>query len=321
MSILYQLLPPSYLKRFDPIPVGDTALWRHWEEFVDHYLREGKSNVTVNRVRDTLRAVIRNVKLYTIEQCNNPTLLREALFKMKERNGWSNVTFNTYVKNINTYFLWLLDMEYIRENKISKIRKCKEEFNEQYTMDEKNLLQLLGHMSQRRQTRLERWRNLLFVQIMTLTGARPCEILSIQCKDIRKVDGGDQLVIRGKKQKGRNRYYRLTSNITSTYEAYITVRQIIGREEPNLFVSCSKRTGWTDKGMRGLFKRLSKELGFKVTAYGIRRYVATKLNSSGVDKADIMNHLGHTRLSTTVRYIERSCCLTDRGVDVIGKLV
>lgn len=322
-SKLYFLLPVEEQQIVSlSLKSGQTPLWQHWEEFVEHYLREGKSEVTVGNVRDVLRYVTRNLNLLTVEQCNTPSILREALFKAKSERNWSNVTFNSYVKNLNTYFLWLLDMEYINENKIMKVRKCKEEQNEQYTLSEERVLQLLGHLTQRRQTRLERWRNQLFVQLVALTGARPCELMAIQCRDIKMVEnGGYKLVIGGRKQKGRNRYYRLTSNIVATYEAYINVRQTFGREEPNLFVSCSKRTGWTDKGMRCLFKRLSKELGFKVTAYSIRRYVATKLDASGVDIRDIMNHLGHTRLSTTMRYIERSCCLTDRGVDVLGKVV
>jgi site-specific recombinase XerD len=322
-DILKQLLQKdelSLLKKM--VKEGGTPLWQYWEEFVDHYLREGKSEVTVRNVRDTLRSVVRNLNILTIEDCNTPEILREALFKIKEERNWSNVTFNNCRKNLNTYFLWLECMEYIDENKIKKIRKCKEEQNEQYTLNEDQVRSILGQVRQRRQTRLERWRNDFFIGLLVVTGARPCELLQLQCRDVQKMkDGSYKVVIRGRKQKGRNRYYRMPSWIRDSYEMYVTIRQDLEREEANLFVSSSKRTGWTDKGMRGLFKRLSKELGFRVNAYAIRRFVATKLNAEGVDVKDIMNHLGHTRLSTTHRYIERSCCLTDKGVDEIEKFM
>lgn len=304
------------------VGVGSTPLWLYWLEFVKHYLREGKSEVTVLNVRDTLKFVIRNLKILTIEGCNNPVILREALFRIKDERNWSNVTFNNCRKNLNTYFLWLECMDYIDENKIKKIRKCKEEQNEQYTLKEDQIRSILGQIRQRRQTKLERWRNDFFIGLLVVTGARPCELLQLQCRDVQKMKNGSyKVVIRGRKQKGRNRYYRIPSWVRDSYEMYVLKRQDLGREESNLFVSSSKRTGWTDKGMRGLFKRLSKELGFPVNAYGIRRFVATKLNAEGVDVKDIMNHLGHTRLSTTQRYIERSCCLTNKGVDVMGEVV
>jgi site-specific recombinase XerD len=298
---------------------GKTPLWKYWDEFVKHYLREGKSEVTILHVKDTLKFVMRRLNIFTIESCNTPEILREALFKAMNDRNWAGTTLNTYRKNLNTYFLWLEDMEYIEENKIKKIRKCKEEQKEQYTLNEEQIRSLLGQIRQRRQRKLERWRNDFFIGLMVVTGARPCELLQLQCRDVQKLkDGSYKIVIRGRKQKGRPRYYRMPSWVRDSYEMYVLKRQDLEREEANLFVSSSKRTGWTAKGMRGLFKRLSKELGFKVGAYGIRRFVATKLNAEGVDVKDIMNHLGHTRISTTHRYIERSCCLTDKGVDVMG---
>ncbi|PIZ76024.1 hypothetical protein COY05_02840 [Candidatus Peregrinibacteria bacterium CG_4_10_14_0_2_um_filter_38_24] len=317
---LGQILPENQLCIFesDESFSGD-ALWKYWSEFVKHYVREGKSLVTISNVRDTLKFVILRLKIMTVEACNNPNILREALYEEKEKRNWSPSTLNTYRKNLNTYFKWLEDMEYIQENKIMKVRKCKEIMNEQRTLTEDQVKLIRMQIVNRRQTRLERWRNDLFVAFLAFTGARPCELLSIQCIDIKKVEkGGYKLVIKGKKQKGRLRYYTLPSWIRDSYEMYLLKRQELKREEPNLFVSSSKRTGWTDKGMRGLFKRLSNEIGFNVNAYAFRRYVATKLNSEGKNLEDIANYLGHTRISTTKRYIERSCALTNECAEVMG---
>ncbi|MFC1811047.1 site-specific integrase, partial [Patescibacteria group bacterium] len=61
-------------------------------------------------------------------------------------------------------------------------------------------------------------------------------------------------------------------------------------------------------------------LGFRVNAYAFRRYVATHLNTKGKDIKDIQQYLGHTRPTTTLRYIERSCVLTDVCAGVMGEV-
>jgi len=299
----------------------ETPLFYYWDEFVEHYLREGKSEETVKNVRDVLKFVITGLGITTIEDCCNPAILREALFKAKIARRWGNVTFNSYVKNINTYFIWLEDMEYILENKIRKVRKCKEELNEQYTLSEEQIGLIFAHMKTRRQTRLERWRNDFFISLLSVTGARPCELLQLQVRDVVVIGDTYKIVIHGRKQKGRLRYYRFPSWLRDTYEAYENVRSKLRSNEISLFISSSKRTGWTAKGMRGLFRSLSKELGFKVIAYGFRRFVATKLNKEGLSLQDIQNHLGHTRASTTLRYIERSCMLTDKGMKTMSGVI
>ncbi|MBI5753669.1 site-specific integrase [Candidatus Peregrinibacteria bacterium] len=177
---------------------------------------------------------------------------------------------------------------------------------------------MVARVHDRRQTRLQRLRNIFFIDLLRFTGARPCELLDIQMKDIALEGNTYKLVIRGKKQKGRNRYYHLPSHLRDSYESYVHHRSLSRQNETALFISTSKQGNWTQKGMRGLFRALSKELGFKVIAYGFRRYVATTLNTRGLSMKDIGHFLGHSRASTTERYIERSCALTDMGTNIMG---
>jgi site-specific recombinase XerD len=311
-ATLLQLLPQEELSKFGTsLLKGDTPLWKYWGEFVESYLAEGRSEVTVSGVRDALGIVLRHMGLYSIEQCNNRKILYDALHRVQASLNYSNSSLNSYRGKIGTYFRWLEDMAYIESNEVKRVRKSKDEINEQYTLSHEQVQALRLHMVSRRQTKLDRWRNVLFVDLMIFTGARPCELLQLQCRDIVKDGSGYKLIIQGRKQKGRPRPYYLPSHIRDTYEMYVKVRQDLNREESNLFISQSKRTGWTEKGMRGIFKRLSKELGFKVIGYSMRRYTATKLYSEGMSLENIANYLGHTRISTTKRYIERSCFLTE----------
>lgn len=314
---LMELLPADQIKKLSSKISKGVPLWEYWEEFVKSYLSEGRSEVTVKGVRDALRFVIQKMSIHTIEECNDSRKMYNCLHEKRDELNWANSTFNTYRKNINTYFIWLYDMSYIKENNITKIRKCKERINEQLTLNDEQIQMLRVWIHQRRQTRFCRWRNLFFIELLILTAARPCELLEMEFRHLRRQEETYIATIQGHKQKGKARYYRLPSSIRDSFEMYSKIRRELGRHETSLFLSQSKRTGWTEKGMRNLFKRLSNELGFKITAYSIRRYVPTKLNSAGVAIQDIAEHLGHTRITTTKRYIERSCGLTNKSVNVL----
>lgn len=310
--------PSEWGGHVKPFPIGQTPLWQYWEEFVEKYLRTGKSEVTVARVRDALRFATVQLHITTVEDMNTPRLVENALFAYKDKKHISNTTFNTYLKNFNTYFIWLYKHEYIAVNNIPKVDRCKEDINEQYMLSEDQVKMVVARVHDRQQTRLQRLRNVFFIDLLRFTGARPCELVSMQMRDITQYGTTYKLVIRGKKQKGRSRYYPMPSWLRDSYESYVQYRSVLRQNETSLFISSSKQGGWTQKGMRGLLRLLSQEVGFRVISYGFRRHVATRLNTGGLDLKEIGNYLGQSRASTTQRYIERSCALTIRGAEVMG---
>lgn len=318
--MLEVLLPQEEIEKFSKtIPEKERPIWKYWPEFVEKYLRTGKSQVTVKNVRDGLRFAIRQLKLLTIEQLNTPRLVEDALFDYKNKHKIKNNTYNTYRKNFNTYFIWLEKMEYIQINKIGKIEKCKGEQDEHLTLNHGQVKAVLAHVYDRKQTRLQRLRNIFFIDLLRFTGARPVELLELNVKDITKYGDGYRLTLRGKKQKGRDRCYQLAPFLRDSFEAYMNYRADIRPNEEHLFVSSSRNTGWTYIGIRRFFGALSRELGFRITAYAFRRYVATRLYQEGVMLDKIGNYLGHTRITTTQRYIERTCALTNDCAEIMGK--
>ena len=178
-----------------------TPLWKHWDEFQIKYLRTGKSEATISNVRDVLRFIIRNTKILTIEDCNNSRLLEDKLFEIKGLRNHSNTTYNSILKNLTTYFIWLEKQEYIEKNNIRKVLRCKEEQREQLTLGMDQVRTIVGQIHTRRQSELQRTRNSLFIDILRSTGARPCELLNIQIGDIKSDGESYKLVIKGKKQK------------------------------------------------------------------------------------------------------------------------
>lgn len=309
---LYNLLSSSELVEAQSfLKENETPLWEHWHQFITHYLRRGKSGETVRNVSDVLKFVIRRLRIVSIEKCNDPNFLREALFEAKDERNWSYVTFNSYLKGLNTYFLWLANRKYVEVNQIMMVEKCAEEQNEQYVFSHSQVKEIVYQVHNRRQSKLERFRNVFFIDLVRFMGGRPCELLSLEIRNIRPFQGTYQMFFKGAKQKGKVRYYRFPSFVRDSYEAYMNYRSELRNDETKVFISSSKRTGWTAKGMRGLMKRLGQELGFRVTAYAFRRYVATTLYKQGVSLQDIQQFLGHSRIITTMKYVERCCALTD----------
>lgn len=316
----------NYPKLFSPeeitelsktIQKGCTPIWKYWDEFVECYLELGKSEVTVRRVRDTLRFLTREFGFYELEDFESARELRKKLMALMAKRGWSGVTYNTYIKNMNTYFIWLEREDLITKNNIRSILKCKEQVKQQHTLTKAEVDSMTTLILDRIQPRLLRLRNLLIIQLLTRLGVRNCELLEIRCSDITRDREGYKIVIRGRKQKGGPRYYKLRGGLKDAYLAYVEFREKIGRGDEKLLISLKKGKALTNSGLRKFFDRMSSDLGFRVNVYPIRRYVATSLNTKGLALQKIADYLGHTRVSTTLRYIERSCVRTNDCLDVM----
>ena len=153
--------------------------------------------------------------------------------------------------------------------------------------------------------------------MLRFSGIRPCELLDLTTDAIYRENGKWILAISGRKQHARVRYYECPKFIVDSFNRYMQIRTEYQRWETPLFVSMSNKEGWTTSGLQNFFKKISKELGFRVNAYGFRRFVATQMSQNGVARDDMSRFLGHTRFTTTDRYIERSCALTANATSVM----
>jgi site-specific recombinase XerD len=305
-------LPITIYKQSDSSKDGKRSIWFFWDQFSYMYLRTGRSEVTVKSVKSTLKFITSNTSIFSIEDLNNPRLVEDSLFHLKEVRGFSNCTYNSYRKNIGIFLNWLEKYDYLSVNNIHKVEKCKSRIVEQLVLKDEDIALVITHIRTQCGSRLLRLRNGFFIDLLRFTGARLCELMDLKVSNITKLKNGEyRLVISGRKQKGRNRYYRLDSWVRDSYLEYMEYRNKLGRKEDNLFISQSKRTGWTSKGVTKFLRRMSKEIGVNVTSYGFRRYVATKLYLRGVELRQIADYLGHTRLTTTMRYVERCSLLTE----------
>ena len=319
---LYAFLPEKEQEQYaQNLPQGHTFIWRYWIDYIVRQKTFERSPTTTRSVRDALRMLVRETGLVSIEEINDRDKIQTALLKIKEKRNFSPSTYNSYLKNIKSYLIFLKKKGIIQEVQLNGVEKFKNILRDQFVPNDIQVQQIIAKLSMRRQTTLERLRNVFFYKLLLLTGARPSELELLTLDSIKRGPGQWMLTVQGTKNHPRNRHYPIPSSVKDSYIAYMLYRQQLGRSENNLFVSQSKRTGWTSKGMRGLLKKLSKELGFTVGLYSTRRYVATKLATSGATLQEIGDHLGHSRPSTTKRYIQQSGALTRKNVAILTSLL
>ena len=315
---LLEFLPKIELSALEEeIPEGDNPIWYYWEPFTHFLQRYGKSNATAQSVRSGLRVVVRHMGIYTVENLNSRAF-RTALEQYQDVSQISASTFNTYRKNANTFILWLKQEGYVTNNYIRNIPKVTERIKEQETFTSEQLDQIINNIINRNSSPFCRKRDLLIFQILRLTGARRIELLDMNTDAIYKDSQSKQWIIKidGKKQKGRIRYYKCSNGLKDIYRDYMNWHQGMSKK---LFIN-DKGQPMTMSTMGNLYKRMSREVGFKISGHKIRRYVATELDQQGLATSDIMRYLGHSRATTTERYIARSGSLTFKGMKIMTRL-
>ena len=316
---LISLLSPEEIKLFQQeIEENKTPIWRYWEDYVFKTLILGKSPITIKSVRDGLNTIMRHTGILTIEQANTLGVLDQATLELQINRNQKPSTRNTYIKNFNTYFIWLYKNNLIQQNNIARIEKGREAPPDVKPLSLEQIEKTVLHIGRRHHsTALERARNILMIDVFRFSGVRPCELLSMNNDDIFQENGEWRMVINGRKQKGRLRYYELPSFVAHSYQNYMKLRYEKDRFEKPLFISMSSREGWKTSGLQQLFKNISKEIGFRVTAYGFRRFIASQMSRNGIARDDLSRYLGHNRFTTTDRYIARDCHLTRKGTDMM----
>lgn len=299
-------------------------IWSYWEEFVyDYCVIRGMSQITLRNVRFKLRFIILTAQIYSIDELNDAKNIKSDLAYYKIERNWSGVTYNSYKKDLNTFTKWLEEEGYIEKNEMKRIQKIKTKPKAQpcLTVDEVNKIKTYVLETSER-TKLAWTRNVFMLNLLFVTGLRTCELVSLNLDSIRKEKGEWVLYVEGAKQKGKVRSYVMKDYLVNLFLKYLEERNRLGRNDKALFVSSRHGKRLTNSGVQRYLSKLSSRCGVEVTVYHIRRYVATRLYEKSVDLNAIRHYLGHTRVSTTLRYIQNTALMTNDSMDVLmGELL
>lgn len=135
------------------------------------------------------------------------------------------------------------------------------------------------------------------VMMLIQSGGRIGEVLSINVENIDRVNNEVNVIGKGKRQ----RTLFLTSEVLATIDKYLEVRK---SDHEALFVSLDGKSRWQQTDVNRTFKRIRLLSGVKkkFTNHTLRHSFATHLVINGVPLNTVQSLLGHTKLTTTVKY-------------------
>lgn len=163
------------------------------------------------------------------------------------------------------------------------------------------------------------WFWLALFKTLYFTGMRRRQLVNLRWKDINFNTGVMRLSLDGSKTNQEwsipmlptldeqlQIVYGKTLEITSATEVDLMNRQVfaIGLFNPKYHATNSLGEIYEDQ-ISGFFGRLSKHLGFRITAHGMRHTFATELmRAPNPDIKAIQELLGHSHIRMTLQYME-----------------
>ena len=231
----------------------------------------------------------------------NYSQIRSWIVKLVNTNI-TNRTINRKVSSLNSYYKFLLKIQSIEFNPLTKHKALKVSRKLQIPFSETEITSVLNLIET---DSFEGLRDKLIVELFYSTGMRRIELVNLQLSDVDSSQG--QLKVLGKRDK--ERYIPLLSTVIRTYQAYLIERSNL-KEVQN-----SKSLLLTKKGFKiyeklvyrviaNYFDTISSKV--KKSPHILRHSFATHLLNNGADLNSVKELLGHSSLAATQVYTHNS---------------
>lgn len=274
--------------------------------FLDYLLLEKKySELTVNAYKTDIEAFL--IFLKEEEQTNtikevNYSQIRSWIVNLVDKKI-SNRTINRKISALNSFYKFLLKVEEIKLNPLSKHKALKTSKKVQIPFSENEITTVLDQINH--QQDFEGLRNKLIIELLYSTGIRRIELINIKLKDIDIEN--KTIKILGKRNK--ERIIPLLNTVIDSLNNYKSKRiqlKII-KDADHLFL--------TKKGVK-LYEALvyrvvnnyfiSASSKVKKSPHILRHSFATHLLNQGAELNAVKELLGHSSLAATQVYTHNS---------------
>lgn len=276
------------------------------EAFTEYLLREKNySPLTVKAYQSGLEEfsafIKREYESDSIEDINY-SQVRSWIVDLVE-SGISNRTINRKTSSLNTYYKFLLKIESITTNPLTKHKALKTSKKVQIPFSENELKMVIDDLAS--ESDFKGLRNRLIVELFYATGIRRIELVQIKLSHLDL--SNKTLKVLGKRNK--ERFIPLIDSVIVTIKAYLEVRN-------NLEEILDKETLFlTKKGLKvyenlvyrvinDYFSKASSKV--KRSPHILRHSFATHLLNQGADLNAVKELLGHTSLAATQVYTHNS---------------
>ena len=276
-----------------------------FKAFIDYLLLEKNySKLTViayqNDLTDFLQFNTVHFDELNIDKANY-SQIRSWIVKLVNANI-SNRTINRKLSSLNSYYKFLLKINAIGLNPLTKHKALKMSKKLQIPFSETEIISVLNMIEI---DSFEGLRNKLIVEMFYSTGMRRIELVNLQLSDIDVAKS--QVKVLGKRNK--ERFIPLLQTVLDTYKGYMAVRSSIKNSETSKFIFLTKN------GLRvydklvyrviiNYFDTISSKV--KKSPHILRHSFATHLLNNGADLNSVKELLGHSSLAATQIYTHNS---------------
>jgi site-specific recombinase XerD len=210
----------------------------------------------------------------------------------------SNVTLHHKVTTVKAFFRWAVEMEYITEDPAAKlvIPKRPKKLPQTLSDDQVDFLLHKWEPYYMKRDQFLVARDKALVKVFIMTGLRRAELTNLNVDDV-SLEGRAVAVRSGKGD--RDRTVIVPKNVIPELRALTTGRSY---DEP-LFVGKGGRRLKPNAINEMFTRKVSKQLGRRVTPHMCRHAFATYLVNRGTPLHHVQAQLGHSSLATTEIYL------------------
>ena len=276
------------------------------KSFTDYLLLEKKYSAhTITSYKKDLESfrefILNEYQTDSIDQVNYQQI-RNWIVSLVE-SGISNRSINRKTSSLNSYYKFLLKIDVIVSNPLTKHKALKTNKKVQIPFSEQEMNLVLEILSLK--TDFEGLRNKLIVELFYATGIRRIELIQIKLSDIDLHN--KTLKVLGKRNK--ERYMPLINIVMDSLNSYMTERNSLK------FIKDKEYLFLTKKGSKiyetlvyriinDYFSNVSSKV--KRSPHILRHSFATHLLSQGANLNAVKELLGHSSLAATQVYTHNS---------------
>lgn len=276
------------------------------EKFVDYLLLEKKySKHTVAAYHKDLASFsefyLKEFGDDDISKSNYPQI-RSWIVSLVDRQV-SNRTINRKVSSLKAYYRFLLKLEEIEKNPLSKHQALKVAKKLQIPFSDNEVDEVLNELGGNDDFRSVRDR--LIVELFYGTGIRRIELVNLKVGDVDLMS--KQIKVVGKRNK--ERYIPLIPSILNTVDKYLLLREeVVSDPEDKVLLITQKGVKIYEtlvyRIINSYFSKVSSKI--KRSPHILRHSFATHLLSEGADLNAVKELLGHSSLAATQVYTNQS---------------
>ena len=276
------------------------------KSFTDYLLLEKKYSAhTIKSYKKDLESfgefILNEYQTNSIDQVNYQQI-RNWIVSLVE-SGISNRSINRKTSSLNSYYKFLLKIDVIVSNPLTKHKALKTNKKVQIPFSEQEMKLVLEKLSLERD--FEGLRNKLIVELFYATGIRRIELIQIKLSDIDLHN--KTLKVLGKRNK--ERYMPLINIVIDSLDSYMIERNSLK------FIKDKEYLFLTKKGAKiyetlvyriinDYFSNVSSKV--KRSPHILRHSFATHLLSQGANLNAVKELLGHSSLAATQVYTHNS---------------